>query len=181
MAALRGRADCRSCGAQLSPVAALAEAVDRMHVVLSEVRSALDVQEKVIESLLTEAEAEAEEEGDRESLAGTPAVGLDPTCCEALSLLTAREREVLLLVARGNSNRRVATSLGISEKTVKNHLSAVFSKLGASDRTHAVVMGIRGGVVAIGEDYGDALRSAAADGSGHLNEPCCQGTEPAGR
>jgi len=77
--------------------------------------------------------------------------GTDQACRHALSLLTPRESQVLLSIAGGMSNRRAATLLCISEKTVKNHLSAVFSKLGAVDRTQAVVIGIRGGAIALHE------------------------------
>jgi Response regulator containing a CheY-like receiver domain and an HTH DNA-binding domain len=87
----------------------------------------------------------------QDSGTGTDRSALDPARQRAVSLLTPREREVLLLVSRGNSNRQVAASLCISEKTAKNHLSAIFAKLGASDRTQAVVLGIRGGIVSMSE------------------------------
>ena len=63
--------------------------------------------------------------------------------------VTGREKEVLCLVAEGFSNKRVADSLGISERTVKNHLTSIMTKLGASDRTHAVVIAVRTGWMAI--------------------------------
>lgn len=63
--------------------------------------------------------------------------------------LTAREREVLVLVADGLHNREIAARLGVSEHTVKFHLGAVFGKLGASTRTEAVQKGIRLGLVDI--------------------------------
>jgi DNA-binding NarL/FixJ family response regulator len=80
-----------------------------------------------------------------------PNVEVDQACRHALALLTPRESEVLLSIGGGMTNRRAAHVLHISEKTVKNHLSAVFSKLGAVDRTQAVVIGIRGGAIAIDE------------------------------
>ena len=52
--------------------------------------------------------------------------------------LTARERDVLALVAEGRSNRDVAARLGISEHTVKFHLASLFGKLGVATRTQAV-------------------------------------------
>ena len=52
--------------------------------------------------------------------------------------LTARERDVLALLARGLDNRRIASSLRISEKTVRNHVSTIFGKLGVSSRAEAV-------------------------------------------
>ena len=52
--------------------------------------------------------------------------------------LTAREREVLALLADGRANRHIASRLGISEHTVKFHLASIFGKLGVSTRTQAV-------------------------------------------
>ena len=52
---------------------------------------------------------------------------------------TAREREVLELVARGMPNKLIAQQLAISEKTVKAHLTRVFSQLGVADRTQAAL------------------------------------------
>ncbi|MCH7553028.1 MAG: response regulator transcription factor [Chloroflexi bacterium] len=63
--------------------------------------------------------------------------------------ITEREREVLALVAEGNSNKLIANRLGISERTVKNHLTYIMTKLGAADRTHAVVTAVRLGWLAI--------------------------------
>ena len=57
--------------------------------------------------------------------------------------LTVRELEVLSLVAEGSANKIVAANLGICERTVKNHLSFIMTKLRASDRTHAVVNAVR--------------------------------------
>ncbi len=57
--------------------------------------------------------------------------------------ITDRDREVLALVAEGFSNKQIGADLGISERTVKNHLTAMMSKLGAADRTHAVVTAAR--------------------------------------
>jgi len=69
---------------------------------------------------------------------------------EASSLpepLTAREVEVLRLMARGSSNREIAGALGTAEGTVKNHASSVFAKLGVRDRTRAVLRGLELGVI----------------------------------
>ena len=63
--------------------------------------------------------------------------------------VTEREREVLALVAEGYSNKRIGAQLGITERTVKNHLTYIMSKLAASDRTHAVVTAVRLGWLAI--------------------------------
>ena len=59
---------------------------------------------------------------------------------EGLGALTAREREVLNLLARGMSNREIAEQLVITNKTVKNHLSRIYEKIGAHSRSEAVAL-----------------------------------------
>ncbi|WP_309136287.1 response regulator transcription factor [Nocardioides campestrisoli] len=61
--------------------------------------------------------------------------------------LTAREREVLVLVARGRSNRLVAEELFVSEATVKTHLVRIYEKLGVTDRAAAVAAGYQRGIL----------------------------------
>lgn len=61
--------------------------------------------------------------------------------------LTAREIQVLELAARGKSNRLIGAQLGISEGTVKVHMKNVLSKMGANDRTHAVVLAVERGII----------------------------------
>jgi DNA-binding NarL/FixJ family response regulator len=61
--------------------------------------------------------------------------------------LTAREQEVLQHLARGSSNKRIASALAISERTVKFHLSAIFEKLGATNRTDALTRAAQGGLI----------------------------------
>jgi DNA-binding NarL/FixJ family response regulator len=61
--------------------------------------------------------------------------------------LTAREIDVLRIVANGNSNKEVAARLSISEETVKGYLKNILAKLGANDRTHAVTIGLRRGII----------------------------------
>lgn len=63
--------------------------------------------------------------------------------------LSIRESEVLSLVAEGNSNKMISARLVISDRTVKNHLTNIMTKLRASDRTHAVVTAIRLGWLTI--------------------------------
>jgi len=63
--------------------------------------------------------------------------------------LSAREIEVLRLIADGNSNKIVASKLDISEDTVKGHVKSILSKLGANDRTHAVTIGLKRGIIAL--------------------------------
>jgi DNA-binding NarL/FixJ family response regulator len=61
--------------------------------------------------------------------------------------LTRRERDVLELIARGQSNKRIAFELGISEKTVKTHVGHLLAKLGVTDRTQAALMAVEEGLV----------------------------------
>ena len=61
--------------------------------------------------------------------------------------LTPRETEVLGMMTEGLSNREIASTLGISEHTVKFHITSIFGKLGTSSRTEAVTEGIRRGLV----------------------------------
>jgi DNA-binding NarL/FixJ family response regulator len=61
--------------------------------------------------------------------------------------LSEREIEVLSLIAAGNSNKLVADQLAISEDTVKGHVKSILSKLGVSDRTHAVTAALKRGII----------------------------------
>jgi two-component system response regulator DegU len=67
-----------------------------------------------------------------------------------LHILTKRECQILQLLADGKSNRAVAETLYISEKTVKNHVSNILQKMNVKDRTQAVVSAIRKGWVEVG-------------------------------
>jgi two-component system, NarL family, response regulator LiaR len=62
-------------------------------------------------------------------------------------LLTAREREVLALIAHGLANKAIARDLGVSEKTVKTHVTSILRKLGLADRTQAALYAVREGMV----------------------------------
>jgi DNA-binding NarL/FixJ family response regulator len=108
--------------------------------------------------LLKDAEPEDLVRGVRDAAAGDAPVS--PRAARALlpqnrrpgrsqtDALSAREREVLSLVAAGLPNKSIARRLDISEKTVKAHLTRVFSVLGVSDRTSAALWAQRHGVVA---------------------------------
>ena len=61
--------------------------------------------------------------------------------------LTKREREVLINIANGMSNKEIATGLNISERTVKNHIFNIFKKIGVSDRTQAAVFAIKNNLI----------------------------------
>lgn len=61
--------------------------------------------------------------------------------------LSSREREILELLANGLNNREIAATLYISPHTVKNHVSSIYRKLGADDRTRVAVTALRLGVV----------------------------------
>ena len=71
----------------------------------------------------------------------------DPTDGAGLEDLTDREREVLLLMARGHSNQEICKELFLAEPTVKSHVGKVLAKLGARDRVQAVVMAYETGLV----------------------------------
>jgi len=61
--------------------------------------------------------------------------------------LTSREIDVLRLIATGNANKAIASQLSIAEDTVKSHVTNILAKLGANDRTHAVTIGLKRGII----------------------------------
>jgi len=74
------------------------------------------------------------------------AAGAAPAAPGLLSGLTAREREVLRLLAQGSSNREIAAELFIAPKTASVHVSNILAKLGAASRTEAAAIAHRNGV-----------------------------------
>jgi len=65
--------------------------------------------------------------------------------------LTRRETQILNYVSEGNTNKQIADILGISEQTIKSHVSAILRKINANDRAHAVALAIRNGWISVGD------------------------------
>ena len=82
----------------------------------------------------------------RQALAPSPA---GAAAAPAGAPLTSREREILELMADGANNRIIAARLAISRHTVKFHVASILAKLGATSRTEAVAMALRGGLLAV--------------------------------
>jgi DNA-binding NarL/FixJ family response regulator len=61
--------------------------------------------------------------------------------------LSSREIDVLRLIATGNANKEIAFQLSIAEETVKSHVTNILAKLGANDRTHAVTLALKRGII----------------------------------
>lgn len=89
----------------------------------------------------------AERLGSREVPAGMEPAPKPPR--KRADDLTPRERQVLHLLGLGHSNRRISRCLGLSEKTVKNYLSSLFTKLDVTDRTTAVLVALQHGYISV--------------------------------
>src|SRR5712691_6384605 len=76
---------------------------------------------------------------------GSPATQIPPS----YENLTPRENEVLAMLAEGLANRAIAYRLGVSDHTIKFHISSILDKLGASTRTEAVTLGLRMGLIVL--------------------------------
>ncbi|MFE7766129.1 response regulator [Streptomyces sp. NPDC057438] len=101
-----------------------------------------------------------------------PPAARAPRSDPRLGLLTGRERETLLLLARGLSNAEIAAELVVSDHTVKTHVGNVLAKLGLRDRVQAVICAYETGLIAAG----DAPRGAAGPPAGGVSRP---GASPA--
>jgi DNA-binding NarL/FixJ family response regulator len=66
--------------------------------------------------------------------------------------LTLREREILVLIGRGQSNRHIAATLGVAERTVAMHVTNIFTKLHVVSRTQAALWAVREGLVQVEEE-----------------------------
>lgn len=111
--------------------------------------------------LLKDADPAELEAGIRAAAAGgaplhptAAAAVLEERSSRAVTGLTQREREVLQLVGQGFANKQIARRLGISEKTVKTHLSRVFQRIGVLDRTQAALWAERHGLLRPGAPTG---------------------------
>lgn len=76
-----------------------------------------------------------------------PEVAVELVEHAADEMLTPRELDVLRLIAAGNANKQIADQLSIGEASVKSHVANILSKLGANDRTHAVTIGLKRGII----------------------------------
>jgi DNA-binding NarL/FixJ family response regulator len=73
-----------------------------------------------------------------------------------LDVLTPRERTILELIGRGRNNKAIAEALGLTQGTVKGHVSRILDKLGVQDRTQAALVAVREGLVPLSKDEGGA-------------------------
>lgn len=133
----------------------LAEAIRTIHEGRAYLRSPL--LEKVLDEFnrlstaVEEVAATAEWNGSTLSIADAPAApmvgrGKENRDSGLLSRLTSRERQILECIVGGQSNKEIADTLSISEKTVKNHVSNILRKLELADRTQAAVYALKRGV-----------------------------------
>ena len=84
-----------------------------------------------------------------EQLLAAPAQNGELLAHNSIEALTERELQVLGLLAQGLANKQIAVQLGISEHTVKFHVSGIYAKLGATSRTEAVRLGVRQGLIVL--------------------------------
>jgi DNA-binding NarL/FixJ family response regulator len=77
----------------------------------------------------------------------SPEVAAQVASCIGEETLTAKEIEVLRLIVVGNANKEIASRLAINEETVKSRVKSILIKLGANDRTHAVTIGLKRGII----------------------------------
>jgi len=78
-------------------------------------------------------------------LSSEAAAGIAEHCTD--DTLTPRETDVLRLIAAGNANKEIGSQLGLTEETIKSHVKNILGKLDANDRTHAVTIALKRGVI----------------------------------
>ncbi|MBV9280364.1 MAG: response regulator transcription factor [Chloroflexi bacterium] len=113
-------------------------------------------------------DAEADEIAGAIRAAHKGEMHLDPAVARQLALslraprrqdlmepLTARERQILVLVAHGKANKAIARELGLSERTARTHVSNILGKLGLTSRTQAALYAVREGLVSAADSAGD--------------------------
>ena len=76
---------------------------------------------------------------------------MDKAMETVIAPLTRREAQILNYVSKGNTNKQIADILGISEQTIKSHISAILRKLNANDRAHAVALAMRNGWISMND------------------------------
>lgn len=89
---------------------------------------------------------------------------------ERFNELSAREKDVLRLIANGLTNQEIAHRLFISPHTVKNHVSHIYQKIGMDDRTKVALWAIRAGIVPLHGDDGDEPDDAGTASSDGEND-----------
>src|SRR5204862_631285 len=99
--------------------------------------------------------ADSQRDGDSERDAGLETIGLQES-------LTGREQEVLELLTEGLPNKAIAGRLGISDQTVKFHVASISAKLGATNRTEAVRLALRRGLLTLWRPFRRHPRQRAA-------------------
>jgi len=78
-----------------------------------------------------------------------PEIGAEIAEYAARDSLTAREIDVLRLIGGGNANKEIAAQLSVTEDTVKGHVKNILAKLGANDRTHALAIALKRGIISL--------------------------------
>jgi DNA-binding NarL/FixJ family response regulator len=121
--------------------------VERVHAALAAGAAGYLLKDAEPEEVGTAIRAAAVGEVHRDSAVARPLTPRLAAPQVGLSALTAREREILALVAQGHSNREIAEQLVISERTARTHVSNVLSKLQLSSRTQAALLAIREGLI----------------------------------